>query len=460
MNTEVGPVETIAAIATPPGRGGIGVVRLSGPLCPRIAIAMLGYCPAPRRAQLATFRDAGGQVVDQGIALYYPGPASFTGDDVLELQGHGGPQVMDNLMRAVCEQGARPARPGEFSERAFLNNKLDLAQAEAIADLIDASSHQAATAALRSLQGEFSKRVQALTEGLVHLRVYVEAAIDFADEEIDYLADGEVLQRLDKLLNQLQTLSDQASSGVVLREGLQVVIAGQPNVGKSSLLNRLAGRDSAIVTDIAGTTRDLLREQITLEGLPLHIIDTAGLRETDEAVEQEGVRRARAQIEQADVVLLVVDDRNDLGDEETRLLRDIASKTNAPQIIIALNKCDLSGNAPGQLEADHVDGVAAQLRMSATTGEGLPDLTKHLHGVAGYQSQDSGQFLARRRHLLALDQARQAMEQGRYQLYAHAAGELLAEELRLAQDALASITGEFTSEDLLGEIFSSFCIGK
>ncbi len=450
------PIETIAAIATPPGRGGIGVIRISGPACQHIARQLLGRCPAPRRAHLARFSDAENRVLDEGIALFFPAPASFTGEDVLELQGHGGPMVLDAVLSCVLGHGARIARPGEFSERAFLNDKLDLAQAEAVADLIEAGSHQAAAAAMRSLQGDFSIQVQALVDALVRLRVYVEAAIDFADEEIDYLADGQVLAQVEELQQRLQTLLQQARSGAVLREGLRVVIAGQPNVGKSSLLNRLAGRDAAIVTNIPGTTRDLLHEQITLDGLPLHIIDTAGLRESHDPVEIEGVRRARAELAQADRVLLLIDDCYGLSGEEEKILASLPPELG---VTLLFNKCDLSANAPGKYSHTGYQGYPA-LRLSAATGAGIETLVTHLQDIAGYRAQEGGQFLARRRHLLALEQAGTALESGHRQLQAYAAGELLAEELRLAQQALDAITGKFTSEDLLGEIFSSFCIGK
>lgn len=454
--TTPGSTDTIAAVATPQGRGGIGVIRLSGPNCRQIAKKMLGNCPTPRRAMLAKFCDAEQRVLDEGIALFFPGPASYTGEDVLELQGHGGRMVLDAVLTSALNLGARIARPGEFSERAFLNDKLDLAQAEAVADLIDAGSHQAAAAALRSLQGDFSNQVQALTDALVRLRVYVEAAIDFADEEIDYLADGQVLAQVEQLQKKLRLLLDKAHSGAVLREGLRVVIAGQPNVGKSSLLNRLAGRDAAIVTDIAGTTRDLLHEQITLDGLPLHIIDTAGLRDTQDPVEVEGVRRARAELEHADRVLLLVDDNIGVSPVEQEILANLPSKLG---VTLLLNKCDISGNPPGEF-AGGENKSHPTYRLSATTGTGIEALIAHLQKIAGYQVQEGGQFIARRRHLLALQEAASALDKGHTQLAKYAAGELLAEELHLAQQALSTITGKFTSDDLLGEIFSSFCIGK
>lgn len=445
--------DTIAAIATPPGKGGIGVIRISGPATCEIAVAILGKQPALRQACLVKFKDADGTTLDQGIALLFAAPASYTGEDVLELQGHGGPMVLDALLQRVLDLGARLARPGEFSERAFLNNKLDLAQAEAVADLIDAGSRQAASAAMRSLEGEFSQQVRNLTQALLELRIYVEAAIDFAEEEIDYLADGVVLARVDDLRSRLQTLLGQSRSGVVLREGLRVVIAGQPNVGKSSLLNRLAGRDTAIVTAYPGTTRDVLREYISLDGLPLHIVDTAGLRESDDPIETEGVRRAHVEMTSADRVLLVVDDTRGAGAAERALLAGLAPEQ---PVSLLFNKCDLSGRVPAEFEQDGYPS----LRISATSGAGMDLLVAHLQVAAGFQAPEAGGFTARRRHLAALDMALAAVDRGREHLTGAAAGELLAEELRLAQKALGEITGEFSSEDLLGRIFSSFCIGK
>ncbi|MES1945521.1 tRNA modification GTPase trmE [Salinisphaera sp. PC39] len=444
-----GQVDTIAAIATPPGRGGIGVVRISGPGAAGIATAIVGAPPAPRTAGLRTFRDSAGNPIDRGIVLFFPGPHSYTGEDVLELQGHGGPAVLDAVLQAALAAGARPARPGEFTERAFLNDRLDLAQAEAVADLIEADTDAAASAALRSLEGAFSARVHALADSLTELRVYVEAAIDFSDEDIDFLSEGGVLERLDGVREALSALRREAGRGAALREGLRVAIAGAPNVGKSSLLNRLAGRDTAIVTAIAGTTRDVLREAISLDGLPLHVADTAGLRETGDPVEVEGVRRARAEITDADRILLVVDDRIGPTAEDRRLLNDLA----AERVILIRNKCDLSGASPGRDDS-------GDLRLSATTGAGFETLVERLKDCAGYRSAEAGGFSARRRHLDALDRAGAALDSGRERLVAEQAGELLAEELRLAQEALGTITGTVSSDDLLGEIFASFCIGK
>lgn len=440
--------DTIAAIATPPGRGGIGVLRVSGPAAQTIGRRLCGTLPPPRQASLRKFMDTAGEPLDQGLALLFPAPHSYTGEDVLELHAHGGPVVLDLLLQRVLALGARLARPGEFSERAFLNDKLDLAQAEAVADLIDSGSAQAARAALRSLRGEFSARVHALVETLTGLRVYVEAALDFPDEELDFLSDGKVAERLAGLRADFAALSAAAAQGSLLREGMTVVIAGRPNAGKSSLLNRLAGHDAAIVTEIPGTTRDVLRERISLDGLPLHIVDTAGLRESADRVEQEGVRRAWREIGRADRVLLVVDDTHGLGtDEETILARLPAGQP----LTLVFNKCDLSGHAPGQ-EGNRV-------WLSAKTGAGIESLTAHLKRAAGFQTPAEDSFIARRRHLDALERAHAHLLAAEARLGARAA-ELLAEELRLSQQILGEITGEVSSEDLLGRIFSSFCIGK
>lgn len=446
-------MDTIAAVATPPGKGGIGVIRLSGPAVPTIAAALLGKLPTPRQAILRRFRSNDGEVIDEGIALYFPAPHSFTGEDVLELQGHGGPVVMDLLLARVLELGARPARPGEFSERAFLNDKLDLAQAEAIADLIASDTAAAARAALRSLQGEFSRRVQGLVEGLIELRMYVEAAIDFPEEEIDFLADGVVATRLSELRERLNALQAAAGQGRLLRDGMTVVIAGRPNAGKSSLLNHLAGREAAIVTAIPGTTRDVLREHISIDGMPLHVIDTAGLRDSDDLVEQEGIRRAWAEIEIADRILMVVDDQLGLTAEEKALRERLPANT---PVTVLYNKIDLSGRSA--LVRDGEWGT--EILLSAKTEAGLDLLREHLKSCMGYHSGGEGTFMARRRHLEALEQAMAALERAAYQLDIYRAGELVAEELREAQNALSEITGEFTSEDLLSRIFSSFCIGK
>lgn len=445
--------ETIAAIATPPGRGGIGIVRLSGPDTPRIATALIGVLPQPRYAELRPFRAADGTFIDQGIALFFPAPHSFTGEPVLELQGHGGPVVMDMLLARVVELGARLARPGEFTERAFLNEKLDLAQAEAVADLIEASTAAAARAAMGSLQGVFSQQINALVEGLIQLRLYVESAIDFPEEEIDFLSDGHVATQLDELQNQLCRLLNEAGQGQLLRDGMSIVIAGQPNAGKSSLLNQLAGRDSAIVTAIPGTTRDVLREYIDIDGMPLRVIDTAGLRESSDLVEQEGIRRAWREIETADRVLLVIDSRVGINAEDRAIRARLPASV---PLTLILNKIDLSQETPGEQTGDW----GPVIKLSAKIGTGLDILRQHLKACMGYQTSGEGAFIARRRHLDALHRAAEQLTNAQVQLAQYQAGELVAEELRLAQNHLSEITGEFTSDDLLGRIFSSFCIGK
>jgi tRNA modification GTPase len=447
-----GTSDTIAAIATPPGRGGIGIVRVSGPKAADIAAEMGGTVPEPRRIALRTFRDEDGAVLDTGLMLFFAAPHSFTGEDVLELHGHGGTVVLDLVLQRVLDLGARLARPGEFSERAFLNDKLDLAQAEAVADLIDSGSAQAARAALRSLTGQFSSRVHALVDGLTGLRAYVEAAIDFPDEEVDFLSEGDVAGRLGVLRSDFEDLAAAARQGSLLREGITVVIAGRPNAGKSSLLNQLAGHAAAIVTDIPGTTRDLLRERLDIDGLPLHLTDTAGLRESGDAVEQEGVRRAWNEMEKADRVLLVVDATLGLTAEDRHA---IESMPRAIPVTVVYNKIDLTGQRPAE---DELDGVAS-VWISAQYGLGLDLLRAHLKRVAGFQQLGEDGFTARRRHLDALKRAREHLDEA--DTHAEAgAGELLAEELRLAQLCLSEITGEYTSDDLLGKIFSSFCIGK
>lgn len=428
------------------------MLRVSGPAVPELCAEMLGHLPQARHATLNPFFAADGSVIDEGIALYFPAPGSFTGEDVLELQGHGGPVVMDLLLARALSLGARLARPGEFSERAFLNDKLDLAQAEAIADLIDSGSAQAARAAMRSLRGEFSARVTALVENLISLRMHVEATIDFPDEDIDFLSDGRVAAQLAGIRARFDALANTAQQGSLLREGVSIVIAGQPNAGKSSLLNQLAGHDAAIVTEIPGTTRDLLREHINIDGLPLHVIDTAGLRDTVDAVEQEGVRRAWDAIRSADRVLLVTDDRQGMSAADKALRAQFPS--HIPLTII-YNKIDLSGRNPDSGEQGNQFYVA----LSAKSGQGIDLLRRHLKAVAGFQEGNEDGFIARRRHLDALDRARTHLDTAQRQLDARA-GELLAEELRLAQQALGEITGEFSNEDLLTRIFASFCIGK
>ena len=446
------PAETIAAVATAQGRGGVGIVRISGPLASVAAKAFSERELKPRYAHYGPFYGENREVLDEGIALYFPGPNSFTGEDVLELQGHGGPIVLDMLLQRCIQLGCRLARPGEFSERAFLNDKLDLAQAEAIADLIEASSAQAARNALRSLQGAFSQRVHNLTEQLISLRIYVEAAIDFPEEEID------VLGMLDKVREELSTVQREAGQGALLRDGMTVVIAGRPNAGKSSLLNALAGREAAIVTEIAGTTRDVLREHIHIDGMPLHVVDTAGLRDTDDHVEKIGVQRALKAIGEADRVLLVVDATAPEADDPFALWPEFLEQRPDPaKVTLIRNKADLSGeNIALEVSEDgHVT-----ISLSARSTEGLDLLREHLKACMGYEQTSESSFSARRRHLEALQHASHALEHGRAQLTLAGAGELLAEDLRQAQHSLGEITGAFSSDDLLGRIFSSFCIGK
>lgn len=450
-------VDTIAAIATPPGQGGVGIVRVSGPAALQIAQQISRLQPKPRHAHYGTFWQ-GDTALDQGLTLFFPGPNSFTGEDVLELQGHGGPVVLDLLLKACFDAGARPARPGEFSERAFLNDKLDLAQAEAIADLIEASSEQAARNALHSLQGAFSTRVHGLTEALIGLRIYVEAAIDFPEEEIDFLADGHVLGQLQEIRQRLREVQREAGQGALLRDGMTVVIAGRPNAGKSSLLNALAGKESAIVTDIAGTTRDVLREHIHIDGMPVHIIDTAGLRDTQDQVERIGVERAMQAIGDADRILLMVDASQPEAQHPDQLWPEfLTSPPDPAKVTLVLNKIDLTGQSIG--EETSPDG-SVTLRMSARSGEGVDLLREHLKSCMGFTQTNESLFSARRRHLEALEEASELLGHGHDQLTLLGAGELLAEDLRMAQQTLGSITGEFSADDLLGRIFSSFCIGK
>jgi tRNA modification GTPase len=445
--------DTIAALATPPGRGGIGVIRVSGPLAAKIAGEILGEMPRPRRAILRTFRDADGHALDTGLALYFAAPASFTGEDVLELHGHGGPVVMDMLLARALQLGARMAEAGEFSRRAFLNDKLDLAQAEAIADLIDSGSVEAARAALRSMQGEFSVAVNSLTEAVTETRMHVEAAIDFPEEEIDFLADTALRSRIDGAIELCAQIAAKARQGALLREGMTVVIAGRPNAGKSSLLNRLAGYDAAIVTAIPGTTRDVLRERIAIDGMPLHIADTAGLREEADVVEAEGIRRAHQEMSRADRILYVVDAERRLAKHEIE--RELATLPADIPATLVMNKIDLLG-----LGSRYEQSQPACLYVSATSGEGIDLLREHLKECMGFQGADSGTVSARRRHLDALARTDRHLQEARRQLLDRRAGELMAEELRQAQQSLAEITGAFTSDDLLGRIFSSFCIGK
>ncbi|WP_425642301.1 tRNA uridine-5-carboxymethylaminomethyl(34) synthesis GTPase MnmE [Marinomonas gallaica] len=449
--------DTIVAQATAPGRGGVGIVRVSGAKSLEIAQAIIGFEPTPRYAHYVPFNDTQGEQLDMGIALYFPGPNSFTGEDVFELQGHGGPVIIDMLLSRCLKLGARLARPGEFSERAFLNDKMDLTQAEAIADLIDSSSEQAAKCALRSLQGAFSKRIDELVEALIYLRIYVEAAIDFPEEEIDFIGDGKVAAQLQEIRDKLQSVMKEANQGALLREGMSVVIAGRPNAGKSSLLNALSGKDSAIVTSIEGTTRDVLREHIHLDGMPLHIIDTAGLRDSPDEVERIGIQRAWEEIHKADRILLMVDSQsvnsNDPNDIWPEFMGQLTSKDH---LTLVRNKVDLTKESTGYEECNGLPVIS----LSAKTNDGIDALTTHLKTVMGFDSTTEGGFIARRRHIEALQKANSFLDAGFEQLHGHGAGELLAEDLKEAQQALSEITGAFTSDDLLGRIFGSFCIGK
>jgi len=470
--TSISQTTTIAAQATAPGRGGVGIIRVSGPEAKNVAQAILGRIPEVRKAEYLPFLDGSitdkPQVLDQGIALYFKAPNSFTGEDVIEFQGHGGPVILDMLLKAILTiPKVIMAKPGEFSEQAFLNDKLDLTQAEAIADLINSSSEQAARSALHSLQGDFSKLVHEMVESIIHLRMYVEAAIDFPEEEIDFLADKKILTDLKSIISQVEDVRKQAQQGSIIREGMRVVIAGRPNAGKSSLLNALSGKQSAIVTDIAGTTRDVLAEQIHIDGMPLHIIDTAGLRDSDDVVEQIGIERAWQEIKQADRVLLMVDaskDHNVIDDEQD--IKDyypefFAKLPDNIGLTLIRNKADVNNSKTGFAEFTDSDGTQhAVITLSAKTGDGINSLKEHLKTIMGYQGSTEGGFMARRRHLLALENTHQHLLTGLDQLESYVAGEILAEELRICQQELDQITGEFTSDDLLGKIFSSFCIGK
>lgn len=442
--------DTIAAIASAPGAAGIGVVRVSGARVPAIAAALLGKMPIPRHAHFTAFYDKDRKLIDRGLLLHFPAPASYTGEHVLELQGHGSPVLLDTLLRRICQLGARLARPGEFTERAFLNGKLDLAQAEAVADLIAARSQAGARAALQSMEGVFSRKVDALLQALIALRVHIEAAIDFPEEEIDFLADPAITRQLETLRGQLSDLLHEAQRGVRLNDGLRVAIVGRPNAGKSSLLNALAGSERAIVTDIAGTTRDVLRETISLDGINLELADTAGLRDTHDPVEREGVRRAHHERERSDLVLLVTDARH--VQEDLAWLQDLPASVER---MVVINKIDL-----GELQShtESRDG-ATWLWLSVKTGEGLETLRNQLKQLATAGAGESA-FSARRRHVLALEQVAHCLDHAAHILADTHAGELAAEELRHAQHALGEITGTYTNDDLLGAIFSSFCIGK
>lgn len=446
---------TIAAQATPPGNGGVGIVRISGPLSLTIAKTLLKNPLKPRHAYYGAFYTEKNAILDQGIALFFPGPNSFTGEDVVELQAHGGQVVIDELLKQILMLGAIPALPGEFTQRAFLNGKIDLTQAEAIADLISASSAQAAQAAMHSLQGKFAEKIDELVNTIIELRKYVEAALDFPEEEIDFLKESNIQQQVAELIEQVKNILKTAQQGALLQAGMMVVIAGLPNAGKSSLLNCLAEKDIAIVTDVAGTTRDILREHIHLDGLPLHIIDTAGLHVHADKVEEEGIKRALQQIAQADRILLVVDS-NKITTNDLQALwpHDIGPLPDINKITLVRNKIDLKPALPTDICAAPIIDISAQ------SGKGIIELREHLKQCMGYQSNNEHPFSARRRHLDALQRSLEALQNGYQQLTIYNAGELLAQELRIAQESLSEITGKFTSDDLLGEIFSSFCIGK
>ena len=442
--------DTIAAIATASGKGAIGVVKISGPQASQIAEHITRLKLVPRQARYTPFYNALGSTLDHGVAVFFKGPDSYTGEDVLELQAHGNHVLLDQLLEASSNAGARPARPGEFTERAYLNDKLDLAQAEAVSDLIHASTAEAASAAVRSLQGEFSERVGLILEQLLNCRVYIESALDFAEEEIDFLKDNELAERFKALESSVSQLLSRSEEGALLRDGISIVIAGQPNVGKSSVLNRLTGNDTAIVTDIAGTTRDVLKEQLNLDGLPIHIIDTAGLRNSDDPIEQEGVRRAHKQISQADRILFVIA----AGESpDQSLMSELPADV---PVSIVINKTDLNPDAEKNAGSTSTDSIS----VSAKTGEGFDQLREHLKQCAGFEKTAEGALMARRRHIDAMVKAHQQIKNAHSLLVTDSAGELAAEELRFAQDQLNLITGEFSSDDLLGEIFSRFCIGK
>ena len=441
--------DTIAAIATPPGNGGVGIIRISGPAAKQISQQLSNKLVSPRQAVFTSFKDEDNTIIDSGILLYFPNPASYTGEDTIELQGHGGSVVLGMLLKRVLNLGARLANPGEFTERAFLNNKLDLAQAEAVADLIESSTEQSVRSAQKSMQGVFSEQINELVDELTELRIYVEAAIDFVDEEIDFLSDGIVENKVKVLIEKIHKILKTAQQGRLLRDGMTVVLAGKPNAGKSSLLNALAGHEAAIVTEIAGTTRDTLKERIQIDGMPLHIIDTAGLRESDNVVEKEGIRRAHEEIKKADKILLLIDSTDP---EIDSIINTLPSDSNITKIY---NKIDLLGIEPEIKESEH----GSQIYLSVKKGIGMELLTDHLKQTVGYDSETDDVFIARRRHVEALNQSHIYVKNALLQLQ-NEAGELVAEDLRQAQNHLAEITGAFSSDDLLGKIFSSFCIGK
>lgn len=459
--------DTICAIATPPGRGGVGVVRVSGPLAKNIANTLVRFEPSPRHAHFTSIFDHSSELIDQGIVIFFPGPNSFTGEDVLELQGHGGSFVLDRLLKEVTYCGARLARPGEFSERAFINDKMDLTQAEAIADLIESSSEEAARSAMRTLQGEFSNLINNLGESITELRVYIEAAIDFSEEEIDFLTEGKTTETLLSILEQTDAILAQAKQGSILREGMSVVIAGKPNAGKSSLLNALAGRDAAIVTEIAGTTRDTLIEQINIDGMPVHITDTAGLRQSDDVVEREGIKRAKKAIASADRIMLLIDAANDVVTLESlpSFLTEIGLETlleerQLERLSIIYNKIDILKQPPSLVLLKKPTHSVTSINLSAKSQLGIDLLRQHLKDCMGFSPSGEGGFIARRRHLDAMQRARSHLVDALDQLQGSREGELVAEDLKHAHRCLGEITGEFTTDDLLGKIFSSFCVGK
>ena len=444
------PLDTIAAIATASGAGGIGIVRVSGSAAQSIAEAILGSCPAPRHAAYLDFKQADDELIDRGIAIFYPNPHSYTGEDVLELQGHGGTALMQILLARCIALGARQAEPGEFTRRAYLNDKIDLAQAEAVADVINAATYEAAKSAVRSLSGEFSQRINALLLRLIDLRMFVEACLDFPEEEIDFITQGRVAEKLDAIVTELVSVFAKAKQGSLLREGINVVLVGQPNVGKSSLMNQLAGEEIAIVTPIAGTTRDTIKNAIQINGVPLHVIDTAGLRETEDEVEKFGIARTWRATETANIALLLIDAAHGITETEKSILARL------PQEICKIwvhNKIDVANELAFSEEVD----MTTHIYLSAKTGEGVDLLKNHLLKLAGYQNNSEGVFMARARHLEALANVEVHLSSASMQIKF---AELVAEELRLAQESLSSITGEFTPDDLLGEIFSKFCIGK
>ena len=454
MTGTMAHTDTIVAIATPAGRGGVGIIRVSGGRAASIARLLVGKLPAPRLATFSNFLDADGSAIDQGIAVFFPGPHSFTGEDVLELQGHGGPVVMDMLLNRVVQVGARIAGPGEFSQRAFLNDKIDLSQAEAIADLIDSGSQRAAKSAVNSLQGRFSEKIHELDERIIRLRIHVEAAIDFPEEEVDFLADELIHQALAEIeVAMAQTLA-QTEQGAILREGVTLVFAGRPNAGKSSLMNYFSGRETSIVTSVAGTTRDVVKEDIHLDGVPLRLVDTAGLRDSVDLVEKEGIRRARQELGTADIILLLIDYSQHFEDWQAQAEALLAEVGHRDGAIVVLNKVD-------KRELEFIPTFTVPVfGISVTMLQGLAELKAHIQQAIGFDAQVEGNFIARSRHLDALRRANLAVIAGRQQLQTRQAGELLAEELRIAHEALNEITGEFSSDDLLGQIFSSFCIGK